>query len=111
MISSEFVNLDINDILDTVLSLTGHKLELSGIELNISLCPSPLIVHGDINQLQQAFLNLIFNAIDAMPEGGRLNISSGLDRDNKKAWIKMADNGCGIGDKDMEHIFLMLLII
>ncbi|MEA1968268.1 MAG: ATP-binding protein [Thermodesulfobacteriota bacterium] len=101
----EFVNLDINDILDTVLSLTGHKLELSGIELDISLGPSSLIVHGDINQLQQAFLNLIFNAIDAMPKGGRLNISSGLDRDNKKAWVKMADNGCGIGDKDMERIF------
>ena len=58
----EFVNTDINDILDAVISLTRHKLELSDIQLKTSLCPKPLIVWGDKNQLQQCFLNLIFNA-------------------------------------------------
>ena len=101
----EFVNTDINDILTTVISLTGHKLELSDIKLTTSLCKSPLIVHADNNQLQQCFLNIIFNAIDAMPEGGEVNIKSGVEKDKKTVWIEISDNGYGITKKDMEHIF------
>ncbi|MCP3943449.1 MAG: PAS domain-containing protein [Desulfobacteraceae bacterium] len=101
----EFVNTDINDILTTVISLTHHKLELSDIQLKTSLCQSPLIIYGDKNQLQQCFLNLIFNAIDAMPKQGRLTISSGIDKIQKKVWIEITDNGYGISNKNLEHIF------
>ena len=101
----EFVNMDINDILATVISLTGHKIELSDIKLVTSLSHSPLIINGDRNQLQQCLLNLIFNAIEAMPEGGTLNISSGLNKKKKQVWIEIRDDGCGIKDRDMEHIF------
>nr|NJM04807.1 PAS domain-containing protein [Desulfobacula sp.] len=73
----EFANTDINEILQMVLSLTRHKLELSDIKLEASLSPGPLIVYGDKNQLQQCFLNLIFNAVEAMPKGGRMTVSSG----------------------------------
>jgi len=101
----EFLNLDLNDILTAIISLTGHKLELSGIHLDTSLFESPLVVHGDKNQLQQGFLNLIFNAIDAMPEGGKLTITSWKDEEKQKAWVEFRDNGCGITDQNMEHIF------
>jgi len=101
----EFKNTDINDILHTVISLTGHKLELSGIKLKTSFCKSPLIVHADKNMLQQCFLNLIFNAIDAMPKGGEMNLKSGIDKDEKTVWVEISDNGYGISKKDMEHIF------
>ena len=101
----EFKNTDINDLLQMVLSLTRHKLELSDIKLETSLCLDPLIVYGDKNQLQQCFLNLIFNAIDAMPKGGKMSISSGIKKDQKQVWIKINDNGCGISEQDMEHIF------
>ncbi len=101
----EFVNTDINDILDAVISLTRHKLELSDIQLKTSLCPKPLIVWGDKNQLQQCFLNLIFNAIDAMPTGGKMTITSGIHPDEQKVWIEINDNGCGISRHSLEHIF------
>jgi len=101
----EFKNTDINDLLQMVLSLTRHKLELSDIKLETSLCLEPLIVYGDKNQLQQCFLNLIFNAIDAMPKGGRMSISSGIGTHQKEVWIKINDNGCGISEQNMEHIF------
>ncbi|MFA5903798.1 MAG: ATP-binding protein [Desulfobacula sp.] len=101
----EFVNTDINDILQVVISLTRHKLELSDIKLETSICPSPLIVYGDKNQLQQCFLNLVFNAIDAMPKGGKMTINSGIHIDQKKVWVQISDNGYGISDQNMEHIF------
>jgi signal transduction histidine kinase len=99
----EFTNTDINEILQMVLSLTRHKLELSDIQLEASLCPDPLVVYGDKNQLQQCFLNLIFNAVEAMPKGGKMTVSSGTRA--PEVWIKIHDNGCGIGEQDMEHIF------
>ena len=101
----EFVNIDINNILAAVISLTGHKLELSDIKLRTSLSKFPLIVHADNNQLQQCFLNIIFNAIDAMPEGGEINIKSGIEKNKKTVWVEISDNGSGITNKDMEHIF------
>jgi len=102
----DFVNADINDILMTVISLTGHKLELSNINLKTAIdIHSPLIVHGDNHQLQQCFLNLIFNAIEAMPDGGILNISSGLCREDEMVRIEISDNGNGIENKDRGHIF------
>ncbi|MEA2059883.1 MAG: ATP-binding protein [Thermodesulfobacteriota bacterium] len=101
----EFMNIDINEILEAIISLTGHKLELSAIVLETPLNETPLIVHGDKDQLQQCFLNLIFNAIDAMPRGGKLTIQSGLSNDENNVWIKIKDNGCGIDDDVLEHIF------
>ena len=101
----EFVNTDINEVLQTVISLTRHKLELSDIHLKTAICPDPLIVYGDKNQLQQCFLNLIFNAIDAMPRGGEMSINSGIHIDPKKVWIEIIDNGSGISNQCLEHIF------
>ncbi|OQY01883.1 MAG: PAS domain-containing sensor histidine kinase [Desulfobacteraceae bacterium 4572_130] len=101
----KFANTDINDILKTVIALTRHKLELSEIKLKTSLYKSSLIVYGDNSQLQQCFLNIIFNAIDAMPKGGKITINSGINKDEKKVWIEINDNGYGISNQDMEHIF------
>ena len=56
--------------------------------------------------IEQALLNLCRNALDAMPEAGRLRIAanrSGVD--DAKAIVEIEDNGCGIDEKDMPHIF------
>ncbi len=101
----EFKKVNINDIIASVLSLTGHKLALSDIELKTETAAVPLTIYGDENQLQQCLLNLVFNAIEAMPEGGSLTVCSKLDSDEKTIEIAIADSGCGIESKDMEHIF------
>jgi signal transduction histidine kinase len=64
-----------------------------------------LIVQGDERELQQCFLNLIFNAIEAMPSGGKLQIISELEKDNKNVRIEIRDTGYGISKKNIEHIF------
>ena len=101
----EYKEIDLNEILEAVIGLTRHKMELQDIRVSKHLCPDPLMVRGDINQLQQCLLNLIFNAIEAMPEGGELNVMSEADSAREEAGIEIRDTGCGIREKDLENIF------
>ncbi|MFH1351849.1 MAG: ATP-binding protein [Pseudomonadota bacterium] len=100
-----YTGVELNEILNEVLTLTKHKMELQSIKLKADLSPTPLVVQGDVNQLQQCFLNLVFNAIEAMPWGGRLDITSELDKRKKTARIGLRDTGYGIPEKHIEHIF------
>jgi signal transduction histidine kinase len=102
---TEFKDVDINEILEQVIRLTQHRMELQNIGLNAGLSPVPLITRGDVNQLQQCFLNLIFNAIEAMPEGGQLNLEARPDTSHEDALITIQDTGLGIAKKNLDHIF------
>jgi signal transduction histidine kinase len=102
---AEYRNVELNEILQQVISLTHHKMELQDIELTTRLSPRPLVVHGDVNQLQQCFLNLIFNAIEAMPDGGRLSVISELESNGKNALVMIKDTGHGIAQEVLDHIF------
>ncbi len=101
----EYKEVDLNEILEAVIGLTRHKMELQNIQWRKDLCPGSLIVRGDLNQLQQCLLNLIFNAIEAMPEGGELSVTSAADRRREEASVEVRDTGCGIGERDLENIF------
>jgi signal transduction histidine kinase len=62
-------------------------------------------VIGDFNQLQQCLINLLFNAIDAMPGGGTLEISADADLPKNEVFIRVKDSGPGIAPSDIPHIF------
>jgi signal transduction histidine kinase len=97
--------IDLNEVLHAVLTLTRHKLELGNISVTTDLYPAPLVLEGDINQLQQCFLNLIFNASEAMPEGGHLTVRSWLDREPQTACVEIRDTGYGIPEKIQGNLF------
>jgi two-component system, NtrC family, sensor kinase len=101
----EYMDLDLNEVLDTVINLTRHTATINNIKLVTDLSSKPLMVKGDHNQLQQCLLNLIFNAIEAMPQGGRLRISSKFDTAGKNTLIRIQDTGYGIPEENLEHIF------
>lgn len=101
----EYKEIDLNDILKSVISLTRHKIALQNIRLNIELSESPLHITGDTNRLQQCLLNLIFNAVEAMPEGGDLFVRSRLDSNQQCCEITLKDTGCGIPKADIDHIY------
>ena len=63
------------------------------------------MIKGDDRELQQCFLNLIFNAIEAMPDGGQLWIISKLKHDKKNVQVEIQDTGYGISKENLEHIF------
>ncbi|MBW2603217.1 MAG: PAS domain-containing protein [Deltaproteobacteria bacterium] len=101
----EYKEIDLNDVLEAVLSLTRHKMGLRDVVLTTRLYPGLLLIKGDERELQQCFLNLIFNAIEAMPGGGQLRITSELKRDKKNARVEVRDTGYGISKENIEHIF------
>jgi signal transduction histidine kinase len=101
----EHAHVDVNKALDAALCLTRHKMKIGNIKLTTECYPAPLMVVGDINQLQQCFLNLIFNAIDSMPEGGELSVTSRMDGAADKAWFTIRDTGYGIPDKIKDNLF------
>jgi len=95
----------IDELLQRCILLCQHKLELNNILLESSAQPNQPTVTGDFNQLQQCVINLIFNAIDAMPDGGTLVLNSRYDPDRDVMIIRVKDSGCGIPKEDLAHIF------
>lgn len=100
-----FAPLAVQDLLDRSILLSQHKLELSDIVLKREAHPEVPPVMGDINQLQQCIINLVFNAADAMPDGGTLTLGACYDAATHQATISVADSGPGIAPEDLPHIF------
>ncbi len=101
----EFSDVDINHVLERSILLSNHKLMLSNIEIQNDLSPDVPKVTGDFNQLQQCILNLIFNAADAMPDGGNITIKSSYSPERRLVQIEVADNGRGIAKENLTKIF------
>jgi PAS domain S-box-containing protein len=100
-----FGPVQIEKLLQRCIILSRHKLELNNIQLESDVPPNMPPVNGDFNQLQQCVINLIFNAIDVMPDGGTLNITASNDVKEKTVNITVKDTGPGIDPADLPHIF------
>jgi signal transduction histidine kinase len=101
----EYRSINLNEVLEAVMALTHHKLELQGIKFTKHLHPEPLLVQGNANRLEQCLLNLIFNAMEAMPAGGNLGVVSELDPAKNQVLVEIRDTGSGIPEKNLNHIF------
>jgi two-component system NtrC family sensor kinase len=97
--------VSVNEILDRSIALAKHRLELANIQLTTQIPQGLPSITGDANQLQQCLLNLVFNAIDAMPDGGVLTIKAIGSPDEKNLTVQVIDTGHGIDEKEMDHIF------
>jgi len=69
------------------------------------LSPSLPRISGNTSQLQQVFTNLILNAIQVMPDGGRLTVLDKLSEDKRSLEISFADTGEGISKENLSKIF------
>lgn len=95
--------LILNSVIDDVLSLAGHQAEMNRVEIERKEDSQLPAVMADAGQLRQVFVNLAVNAIQAMPEGGKLFITSAFD-DNYIS-IGFRDTGKGIDSENMDKIF------
>ena len=104
---SSRVRSDLNEIVVDVLALVNHLLRTSGIQLSTDLAESLPWVSVDRNQIKQVLLNLVHNALHAMPTGGELCIISGLQKRDQREWltVSLADTGTGIAPENLERIF------
>ncbi len=115
-------SLDINALIERVLLLTGSTLTRHGIDVENDLAPDLPLFWGDPDHLTQVLLNLILNAVAAMPDGGQLRFRtrSSIDplaptsflplpepchTESKFVVIYISDTGCGIAPNVLSHIF------
>ena len=101
----EFKEIKVDDLLKRSALLSRHKMELQSIQLVYDLEENLPLINGDFNQLQQCLINLIFNAMDAMPHGGTLTLAAHYLPREKAVTISVADTGTGISSEDLPHIF------
>ena len=94
--------VDINQVLEQTLSLVGHQAQIQNIEVIRELSSLPEVM-ADFDQLQQIFTNLILNAIQAMPDGGRLTLRSSVI--DSEVRVDVQDTGCGISKENLAKLF------
>ncbi len=95
--------LDVKNVVLESLTFMRHEIEGRGVTVNCLLSDSLPKVRGDVNQLKQAFYNLIKNAVQAMPQGGALTISCSYD--DRSVFVEVADKGKGIRPEDAARLF------
>jgi two-component system NtrC family sensor kinase len=96
---------NINDVINKALSILENEFRLHHISTDKALSaelPNTLL---DINQMEQVFVNLLLNAVEAIQEKGVITIKSYLDRSQSYAIIEIIDTGCGIAPDDLNKIF------
>ena len=106
----DFKVLDIEQLINDSLCFTDHMIRsINSINVVTEFLPSSLTVYGDRELLKQVVLNIVLNAIQAMPGGGRLVISVKRIKtrpgDPDLAEIKFADTGKGISKADIPMVF------
>ncbi|WP_459860382.1 two-component system sensor histidine kinase NtrB [Desulfuromonas carbonis] len=94
--------VDLNQLLQELLLLTRQPTRSGGVAVDFAPGSIPL-VQADSEQLRQAFLNLILNALQAMPDGGTLQIASRSDGETVS--IEFRDSGGGIPPANLSRIF------
>lgn len=100
------VQIDLNKIAADTLEQIAENAKRQNIEILLSQAEN-LIVSADRDYLQQVFTNILINAAQAMPTGGRLTVSSGYTQKNNTefAYVKISDTGTGIPTENLEKIF------
>lgn len=108
---------DPEELMETILVLTQGETKYRGIQVNTKLAGGAKPILLDADKIQQVFLNIVMNAIQAMPEGGLLTVSlewpenppSGMEskegEKGKGLLVTVADTGIGISDNEIPQIF------
>jgi signal transduction histidine kinase len=104
--------LDANDVVRKTINLIEKERGGSRVEIAMNLLDGLPQVRADAQQLRQVFLNLTINALDAMPQGGRLQVSTSLRRSTRRGAaaafleIRFRDDGVGIPPADLRNLFI-----
>ncbi len=100
--TTEFRSTDLNQVIRDTLSLLAHQFKTAQILVDLDLADELPAIHGNPGKLQQVFLNLLLNAKDAMPGGGRLRIATLL---NGHVEAVISDSGSGIAPEHLKRIY------
>ena len=96
---------DVHAIIENVLALSSKRLQRGRITVTKKLASDLPNISAVSDQLKQVFLNLVINAIEAMPQGGELCIETKLSEDGDGLSMALTDTGVGLSEKELENIF------
>jgi PAS domain S-box-containing protein len=96
---------DVNALVERVLLLTQKRCQDRHVEVDWEGAPSLPMLSLVAGRMQQVFLNIVLNAVDAMPDGGQLHVRTAWMEEPHGIEITFADQGVGISAEDMAHLF------
>ncbi|NEP84237.1 MAG: hypothetical protein F6K39_42660 [Okeania sp. SIO3B3] len=97
------LSVDVQQIMHNVLSLLNPQLRRQQIVASEHYSVTPAPVRARPDQLEQVFINVVLNAIDAMPDGGQLTVS--IEADSNFVTVQVMDTGVGIPVENIAHLF------
>jgi two-component system NtrC family sensor kinase len=104
---SETIETDVNALLEETVAMVRNQVKVQNIGIGLELSPELPQLHIDPNQLQQVFLNLITNAVDAMGDHGRVSVTTRLigEEPERMVEVEFTDTGPGIYPNNLDKIF------
>ncbi|HVC45325.1 MAG TPA: HAMP domain-containing sensor histidine kinase [Candidatus Binataceae bacterium] len=94
---------DLHGLIEGVLALSDSKLKSQGIEVVEEGTQVAAVLNLDAEKVRTCFVNVVANATQAMPEGGRLGVA--FARDNERFIVRFSDTGQGVDPGVLEHVF------
>jgi signal transduction histidine kinase len=101
----ELESHSVADIVEETLRLARNQIKLTKVKVKGEMEETIPPIYGDRQQLEEVFLNLVLNALDAMPDGGTLNIKIGNTADRESVAVRVEDTGVGIPKHHLGEIF------
>jgi len=116
--AEQLTQVNINKVIEEVIELTRPRWrdlsQRQGISINVQceLEPEPFLLHSDAGELREALINLVFNAVDAMPQGGTITfvtrsisgpVSEESGASERQLQVEVKDNGIGMDEKTRQH--------
>jgi two-component system NtrC family sensor kinase len=96
-------DVDVNDTINQTITLLENHARINNIDIQVDLADNVPIIAGDQAQLQQVFLNLITNAVDAIGSNGAIEVAS--RRTDSRIVVSIKDDGPGLSEEMMRKIF------
>jgi PAS domain S-box-containing protein len=94
---------DLREVIEKVTALVAQQVRERAVQLKVDVQRDLPVVHGSPQELQQVLLNLVLNALEAMPKGGDLSITARATADTIE--VQVRDTGVGIAPEHLAQIF------
>ena len=105
----EFAPVELGELISSSIEIARPKWQSKAVrngsyEIDVQMDhPGPVYVFGEAAELREVVLNLIFNAVDAMPDGGKMEVGARAELESGCFWV--ADSGCGMTAETVARIF------
>jgi signal transduction histidine kinase len=101
----QMVSANINHIMEKALGILDNEFRLRHVTKEVRLAEGMVKTMLDENQIEQIFINLLLNALQAVEENGVVTVKSSVEPKQERVRVEITDNGCGIAANDIKRIF------